>query len=330
MRYRHIRRGRSRPAPTTTKSTAKSTADVDTDHAGGAGLSLARNGVDQQADVVTGFDLGDCGLEIRHRVDVVARLWVEDGHDDVVGEQFVVVRTSGCDAGAPNATIGVGDARLMRHLVAHGLDLHSELLGADAAVGLLAVHFVRGHLLIAWCFGELDLERLAGAEAHDVELDRLARLVQPHDPLERAHAVGGLAIGGNDDVADFETGLLTGARSVAGGEPTDFDTGDRLEARGRGVIRIDVGNRDAQHGATNLAVLDEVIHHALGERDRNGEAIARVVASGAGDRAVDADDFTADVDQRAAGVAGVDRRIRLNEVRDRVLIAEQASELTAA
>ena len=69
----------------------------------------------------------------------------------------------------------------------------------------------------------------------------------------------------------------------------------------------------------DLAELDQVVHHLLRERDRNREAVAGVVARPAGDRAVDADDFAADVDQRAARVARVDRRVGLDEVGDRVV-----------
>ena len=52
-----------------------------------------------------------------------------------------------------------------------------------------------------------------------------------------------------------------------------------------------------------------------------GEAVAGVVARAAGDRAVDADHLAADVDERAARVAGVDRRVGLDEVGDRVAVA---------
>src|SRR6202034_245247 len=74
----------------TAVSSVPSPAHVDTDHARGARLALAAYAVDQQADVVASADLGDCRLEIRHRVDVVARLGIEHRHDDVVGHELVV------------------------------------------------------------------------------------------------------------------------------------------------------------------------------------------------------------------------------------------------
>ena len=48
--------------------------------------------------------------------------------------------------------------------------------------------------------------------------------------------------------------------------------------------------------------------------DRNREADALVAAGGAGDGGVEADDFAAEIHERAAAVAGVDGRVGLNEV----------------
>src|SRR6185437_7050798 len=55
-------------------------------------------------------------------------------------------------------------------------------------------------------------------------------------------------------------------------------------------------------------------------RDWNREAVTGVVARGAGDRAVDADHFTALSDEGTTRVARVDRGGGLNQVADRVLI----------
>ena len=54
--------------------------------------------------------------------------------------------------------------------------------------------------------------------------------------------------------------------------------------------------------------------------DRNGEAVARVVASAAGDRAVDADHVAMDVEQRTTRIARVDRRVCLDVIRDGVRV----------
>ena len=81
---------------------------------------------------------------------------------------------------------------------------------------------------------------------------------------------------------------------------------------------VDFADRHAEHGATNLAVLDQVVHDLLRQRDRNREAVAGVVAGAARDRAVDADDVAANVEQRTARVARVDRGVGLDVVGDRV------------
>ena len=88
----------------------------------------------------------------------------------------------------------------------------------------------------------------------------------------------------------------------------------------RASVAVTSLERHADDGALDLAELDQIVHHLLGERDRNREAVAGVVAGAAGDRAVDADDVAADVEQRTAGVARIDRRVRLDVVGDRVRI----------
>ena len=48
--------------------------------------------------------------------------------------------------------------------------------------------------------------------------------------------------------------------------------------------------------------------------DRDGEADARIAAAGAQDRGIDPDEPTGRVQQRAAGVAGIDEGAGLEEV----------------
>src|SRR5581483_4372960 len=62
------------------------------------------------------------------------------------------------------------------------------------------------------------------------------------------------------------------------------------------------------------AVLDELVHHAVGHVHRNCEADADVAAAAGEDGRVDADQLASQIDESAAGVAWIDRRIGLNEV----------------
>src|SRR5690606_3071489 len=64
------------------------------------------------------------------------------------------------------------------------------------------------------------------------------------------------------------------------------------------------------------AVLDELLRHAANEidGDREADALGRAFAAAFGDGGVDADELAARVHEGAAGVARVDRRVRLDEI----------------
>src|ERR1700704_2714580 len=68
----------------------------------------------------------------------------------------------------------------------------------------------------------------------------------------------------------------------------------------------------AQESLVNAAIGHEIVRDAFGAVDRNGEADAGGGAAGRVDRGVDADHFTARIDQRAAGVAAIDGGVGLN------------------
>src|SRR5438067_7457016 len=161
-------------------------------------------------------------------------------------------------------------------------------------------------------------ESLALTVAHCFDLDRLTRVVVAHDPLKSADAIDGLTIGGDDHVARLQSRLP--GRSVFVRKIPNEHTANVLDAGNRSILRADIVNADAERGNPNAAVGNELIHHSLGESDWNREAVTRIVAGRAGDRAVDTDHFTLRVDQRSARVARVDRRIGLNHVADRVLV----------
>ena len=79
---------------------------------------------------------------------------------------------------------------------------------------------------------------------------------------------------------------------------------------GRHVLR-----HDAEVSAGHFAVLQDLVHDVAGQVHRNGEADALVAFRAVrDDGGVDADQFAAVVDQRAAGVAGIDGRVGLDEV----------------
>ena len=67
-----------------------------------------------------------------------------------------------------------------------------------------------------------------------------------------------------------------------------------------------------------MARLDELLHHGMGEIDRDREAVPRIEAGLARDGRVDPNDVAAHVDERSARIPRVDRGVGLDEVLDRV------------
>src|ERR1019366_1732224 len=86
-------------------------------------------------------------------------------------------------------------------------------------------------------------------------------------------------------------------------------------AEGLGHGRRDVLRDDPQIGARHFPVLEYLVHDRAGQVHGNGETDA-LIAFGTvrEDGGIDADQFTAMVDQRSAGVAGGDGRVGLDEV----------------
>ena len=81
------------------------------------------------------------------------------------------------------------------------------------------------------------------------------------------------------------------------------------ELEDRGQLAVDLAALQAEPRADHATRLAELAQHRLGGVDRQGEADrVRLL----GDERVDAHDGATAVDQRPAGVAGVDRRIRLD------------------
>src|SRR3954470_18702369 len=74
-------------------------------------------------------------------------------------------------------------------------------------------------------------------------------------------------------------------------------------------LRCHLLDADAEPAALDVAVLAQLVENALRESDRDRESDAFAAAGPARDRGVDPDHVPLAVDQRAAGVAGIDRRV---------------------
>ena len=102
--------------------------------------------------------------------------------------------------------------------------------------------------------------------------------------------------------------------------PVGADVADQnalhvFQVHGLGNSRRNVLHHDAEIGAVDFAVIENLTHHAARHIDGNGESDAFIAArSVRKDGGVDADQFAAIVHQRAAGIARINRRIGLDEI----------------
>ena len=112
-----------------------------------------------------------------------------------------------------------------------------------------------------------------------------------------------------DDVAGLDAGGFCGALLL--------DAGDQRAARGLDVEALgdlvgDLLDADAEPAAAKLAELTQRIHHADDGLGGHRKADADRAARGRDDQRVDADDLAVEIEQRAAGIAAVDRGVGLD------------------
>ena len=81
-----------------------------------------------------------------------------------------------------------------------------------------------------------------------------------------------------------------------------------------GKVRGELLRFDAEPTSRHLSVTDDLLEHVLGDRYGNREADALRSAALRIDDTVDADQIAAGIDQRTAGIAGVDGGVGLDEV----------------
>src|SRR5690606_37925045 len=87
-----------------------------------------------------------------------------------------------------------------------------------------------------------------------------------------------------------------------------------IKTEGLGDVLVYGLDMYAEPSALDGAILDEFLHHVLGDRGRDGEGDADIAARGREDRRVYADHYAGQVEGRAAGVAAIDRRVDLQEI----------------
>ena len=85
-----------------------------------------------------------------------------------------------------------------------------------------------------------------------------------------------------------------------------------------GIHSLDI---DPNITSTDLLVADEIACNLAGKVDGDSKAVTLVSLIRGCDGGIDADDSTADIDERTSAVPGIHRRIRLNEILDLVSLA---------
>ena len=168
-----------------------------------------------------------------------------------------------------------------------------------------------------------DFARLAIAQ--EGHLDLLA------DPQQ---AYGVAQFRGGFDLAPVETGdNVTGADAGARGRRILDYLGHEgataaRDAERLGNVRRHGRDRDAELAALDRAETDQLIHDAARHVHRNRKADADVAAATRENHVVDADELAAQVDERAAGVARIDRGVGLDEAFVTVRTHARAAERT--
>ena len=137
--------------------------------------------------------------------------------------------------------------------------------------------------------------------------------------------VSALAIQCGNHVFRFQPGRF-GRRTAK--YPRHQRPANIFQAQLRGDVGRNIDRVHAQRTTTYFAISHNLPHDFAGQIDRNREAQTNIAGRAAlriETRRIDADQFAAKIDQRAAGIPRVDRRIGL----DKVLVAK-ALQTTAA
>ncbi len=121
-----------------------------------------------------------------------------------------------------------------------------------------------------------------------------------------------VAVHAEDHVTRLQTGLRRGAVGRNAAHQRAFRTvqSDGLRDRRRHFL-----DRDTKIRAGHVSIVHDLVHDGSGEVDGHRETDSLIAARSFGENGgVDADQFAAVVHERAAGVAGIDRRVGLDEV----------------
>ena len=162
-----------------------------------------------------------------------------------------------------------------------------------------------------------DAERVLRRAAQHHDLHLLRRIAQAEVVGDRRQVLRRLAVDRHQDVAGLQAGRL---RRPARPDVRHDHPGVARQAEAAGHLRRDGLQAHAHFLPPQLPVLLELPERRAHRRARNREAESVAAARRREDERVDADDLAADVDERPARVARVDRRVGLQVDERRVRI----------
>ena len=150
-----------------------------------------------------------------------------------------------------------------------------------------------------------------GFFAPQLEGGRLARLQRGDQVKHHLRITHRFAGYGEQDVSRANAAVVRGAAAHNAGDQRTVGAG---QAEGFGDLRRDLLGFDADPAARDASALDDLLHHAFRGRHGNREADAERAARARVDRGIDADQVAGRIGQRPAGIAGIDRRVGLDEI----------------
>jgi len=221
----------------------------------------------------------------------------------------IVGRAGRAHALDDNAVKLIGRVDLLALVGSQIADREAELagLGATGVVGTV----VAGYFRVAVELANGQVQRLRLAVANHAQRDLGSRSHFAHRYLKRAAVDYFSVVDAGDDVALLES-------AAAGGRIGRYLGNNRaggvVEVEEVGVLGRYVVHADAEIAMLDLAVLDQLLGGGADDLRGNRKSCAGERSAVGDDEGVDADQFAMRVDQCAAGVAGIDGRVGLDEI----------------
>src|ERR1700675_4680592 len=253
---------------------------------------------------------------------IVALLHVRQSFLHVARALYFVAIHFEDDVSLLQSSIARRAARL--HLLDHrSVDLARCLkliahFGRKVAEANAPVHFALALGRIITALGRMAAERLQGdrnahalAFTQNVEHDLRAGLFLSDQHLQLASVAYLLTIDLGNDITDLQTSLRS--RRV-GLDLRDHSANRGLLVEELGVLGRHVRDSDPDVAVAHFAVADQGLYRGPDDLRWNRKPHSREASRRRDQEGVDADDLAPSIDERPPGVAGVDGRIRLDEL----------------